>query len=266
MSRLRLPDSFTATSHGAPHSDGRTRCPTAAPRTGMAATDIAGNVMRGPLARGLAIGLLACAAALPSPVSAQADDAATRTAERARAEALEAEGKALRAEAEATYDATVPGCQARFLVNRCIDQAKKQRLETIQRARGLEAEARRLSLAERQRVAAEAGARAERPLTPAAPTAQPETPATAPSRPAADARIVPSPEAERIRAQREADTGAAEAAAARQRAATDAERAAERLKAEDAAARRAQQAAEDRARYEERIRKYEQEQAQKNKK
>src|SRR5690606_1809591 len=113
------------------------------------------------------------------PAHAQTEDAAARAAERARAEALEADGKALRAEAEATYEATVPGCYDRFFVNRCIDQAKKKRLETVKRARELEAESRRLTLAERQRVAAEAGAKAERPLTPATPTALPATPAAA---------------------------------------------------------------------------------------
>ena len=197
------------------------------------------------------------------PVHAQTADEAARAAERERAEALEAEGKALRAEAEATYEATVPGCYDRFFVNRCIDQAKKKRLETVQRARALEAESRRITLAERQRVAAEAGARADRPLTPAAPNALPATPATQPAAPSADTRIAPSPEAERIRAEREANTRAAETEAASKRATADAERAAERRQAEEAAAARARQAAEDRARYDERIRKYEAEQAQK---
>ena len=197
------------------------------------------------------------------PVHAQTPAEAARAAERARAEALEAEGKALRAEAEATYEATVPGCYDRFFVNRCIDQAKKKRLETVQRARALEAESRSITLAERQRVAAEAGARADRPLTPAAPNALPATPATQPAAPSADTRIAPSPEAERIRAQREANTRAAETEAASKRATADAERAAERRQAEEAAAARARQAAEDRARYDERIRKYEAEQAQK---
>lgn len=204
-------------------------------------------------------------AATVLPAHAQTADDGARAAERARADALEAEGKALRAEAEATYAATVPGCYDRFFVNRCIDQAKKKRLETVQRARALEAESRRITLAERQRVAAEAGARAERPLTPAAPGALPATPATQPAAPSADTRIAPSPEAERIRAEREASTRAAEAQAARNRAAADADRAAERRQAEEAAATRARQAAEDRARYDERIRKYEEEQAQKKK-
>lgn len=204
-------------------------------------------------------------AATVLPAHAQTADEAARAAERARAEALEAEGKALRAEAEATYQATVPGCYDRFFVNRCIDQAKKKRLETVQRARALEAESRRITLAERQRVAAEAGARAERPLTPATPSALPATPTAQPAAPSADGRIAPSPAAERIRAEREAATRAAEAQAARDRAAADADRAAERRQAEEAAAARARQAAEDRARYDERIRKYEEEQAQKKK-
>ena len=197
------------------------------------------------------------------PAHAQTEDAAARAAERARAEALEADGKALRAEAEATYEATVPGCYDRFFVNRCIDQAKKKRLETVKRARELEAESRRLTLAERQRVAAEAGAKAERPLTPATPTALPATSPAAVSAPSPDTRIAPSPEAERIRAEREAATRAAETQAARSRAANDAQRAADRRQAEADAASRAQQAAEDRARYDERIRKYEEEQAKK---
>ena len=201
-----------------------------------------------------------CAALLAStvlPAHAQTAD------EAARAAALEAEGKALRAEAEATYATTVPGCYEKFLVNRCIDQAKKKRLETVQRARALEAESRRITLAERQRVAAEAGARADRPLTPAAPNALPATPATQPAAPSADTRIAPSPEAERIRAERGAAARAAETEAARSRAAYDAQRAADRRQAEADAASRAQQAAEDRARYDERIRKYEEEQAKK---
>ena len=214
--------------------------------------------------RSLVSGLFAAVlASAILPAHAQTEDAAARAAERARAEALEADGKALRAEAEATYEATVPGCYDKFFVNRCIDQAKKKRLETVKRARELEAESRRITLAERQRVAAEAGAKAERPLTPATPTALPATSPAAVSAPSPDTRIAPSPEAERIRAEREAATRAAETEAARSRAANDAQRAADRRQAEADAASRAQQAAEDRARYDERIRKYEEEQAKK---
>jgi len=199
-----------------------------------------------------------CAALLAStilPAHAQTADEAAHAAERARAAALEAEGKALRAEAEATYEATVPGCYEKFLVNRCIDQAKKQRLETIRRARELEAEGRRLTLAERQRAVA------AKPASGEVPTALPASPALAPAAPSGNAAITPSPAAERIRAQRAEASREAEAASARQRAAQDAERATARRDAEDAAARRARQAEEDRARYEKRLRDYEQEQA-----
>ena len=218
------------------------------------------------LPRSLLLVPLALSALLSSPLRAQTDDEAHRAAERARAAALEAEGKALRDQAEATFEATVPGCHEKFLVNRCIDQARKQRLETIQRARTLEAEARGITLRERQRAAAQAdtGGNA-RSLAPATPSELPTTaPAAAPA-PVPDAGIAPSPEAERIRAQRDAAADAAKAEAARKRAETEDQRASERRSAEEAAARRAQQAAEDRARYDERIRRYEEEQAAKKK-
>jgi len=89
---------------------------------------------------------------------AQTADTAQRATEDARKAELEAQAKTLRSEADATYNATEPGCYEKFLVNRCIDQAKQQRLETIQRARALEAEARQIELAQRQRAAAEAQA------------------------------------------------------------------------------------------------------------
>ncbi|MGD9871437.1 MAG: hypothetical protein AB7S63_10385 [Thauera sp.] len=223
----------------------------------------ASNTRHTPASGLLAALTAALLATTTLPAHAQTADDTARAAERARATELEAEGKALRAEAEATYEATLPGCYEKFLVNRCIDQAKKQRLQTIQRARELEAESRRLTLAERQRAAAEAPARSTAAPIPAAPTQLPATPAAAAGTPSPDARIAPAPEAARIRAERAAAARAAEAEAARKRAQADAERAAERRQAEAAAASRAQQAAEDRARYEERMRKYEQEQAQK---
>ena len=92
----------------------------------------------------------------PAPqAEADAAERAQRVAEDARRAELEAQGKALRDEAEATFKATEAGCYDKFLVNRCIDQAKRQRLDTIQRARALEAEARQIDLAQRQRAAAE---------------------------------------------------------------------------------------------------------------
>lgn len=164
---------------------------------------------------------------------------------------LKAQGQTLRDEAEATYVITEATCYKKFLVNRCIDQAKAARLDTIRRAREIEAEARRIELTERQRAAAEAGhgAATRAPLAPSAPSSTSE------------ATVQPTPEAERLRAQREADLQKAEREAAAARGAKDAARTSERAKAEADAAKRARQAAEDRARYEKRIREYEEEQA-----
>ena len=213
--------------------------------------------------------------ALPTAVLAQGDagappkTAAERTAEDTRKAELNAQAKALRHEAEATFVATEAGCYQKFLVNRCIDQSKQLRLETIQRARALEAEARKIDLAQRQRAAAEvhAAQRANAPASstqaaPGVPAADVATPAaTAMPVPAPDAGIAPSPEAERIRAERARDAGQAAAGAEAGRAARDAEKAAKRAETEAEAAARAAAAERDRARYEERIRKYEEDQA-----
>ncbi len=193
---------------------------------------------------------------------AAADTAAQRDTDRAQIERLKAEAKALRAEAEATYLATEPLCFERFLVNRCIDEAKERRIETTQRARALESEARKLERAGRQRAAAEVRGPAAAPTTPSDPSPDPQAgdPTSIPA-PAPDGAIAPSPEAERVRAGREAAARRAEADAARARSAEDAERAATRAKTEAEAAKRAEQAARDRDRYDERIRRYEEEQA-----
>ncbi|MDO9599609.1 MAG: hypothetical protein Q7J47_17985 [Azoarcus sp.] len=167
-----------------------------------------------------------------------------------RIDQLKAEAKHLRDQAETTFQAAESSCYGRFMVNRCIDQAKQARLDAIRSARELESEARKLELAERQRAAAEVmqtnpGA----PLTPASPS------------PAADAVITPTPEAERLRADRERVADQAETDARAAQAAKDVERARERSKADAAAAQRAEQAARERARYEERIREYEEKKA-----
>ena len=191
----------------------------------------------------------------PAPASTDADPAAAETAQTEtpaqQATRLKAQGQALRDEAEATYLSTEAGCYKKFLVNRCIDQAKAARLDTIRRAREIEAEARRIELAERQRAAAEAG-HGDTTSAPRVPSAPSST---------SEAKVQPAPEAERLRAQREADLHKAESQATSARAAKDAARASERAKAEADAAKRARQAAEDRARYEKRMREYEEEQA-----
>lgn len=187
-------------------------------------------------------------AASPAP----ADKAATEShdADAERSSRLKDEAKALRDKAEADFAATEPKCYARILVNRCLDQAKQDRLDTIKQARVLEAEARKIDLAERQRRAAETGRSAT------------DAP-TAPSAPSPDANVVvkPTPEAESTRAERASALERAEAEARAARAARDAERGSQRSAAEAEAAKRAEQAERDRARYEERIREYEEKKA-----
>lgn len=186
----------------------------------------------------LLLGLLA-----PVPLAAEADVTS-------RIERLKTEAQQLRDQAEQTYQVTEPGCYDRFRVNACLDDAKKARLETIRQARALESEARKLELAERQRVATEVMKQ-----NPGAPQ-QPALPS-----PAGDARIQPSPEAERLRTERAQRAEQAEIDARAARAAQDVERARARGKADAEAAARVEQAARDRARYEERIREYEEKKA-----
>lgn len=196
-----------------------------------------------------AVTLLCLLLTLAAPL-AQAADAAGGESDSARSARLKDEAKALRDKAESTFASEEPQCYRRVLVNRCIDQAKQARLETIREARALEAEARKLDLAERQRAAAETGrSRTDAPMQPSAPSA------------AGDATVRPAPEAEATRAERASALERAEAEARAGRAARDAERARERSATEAEAARRAEQSARDRARYEERIREYEEKKA-----
>ena len=174
--------------------------------------------------------------------------AATETDDADRIAKLKDEAAQLREQAESRYQAIEPECHKRFLVNSCIDAAKQERLDTIRKARALESEARKLDLAQRQRIAAEA--MRENPGAPQRASA-----------PAGDAVIRPQPEAERLRRERERDASIAQREEQANRAAKDAERASERSKAAEAAAQRAEQAARERARYEERIREYEEKKA-----
>ncbi len=174
------------------------------------------------------------------------ENADPSAAAREKSTRLKNEAKALRDQAEADYHAAQPVCYERFLVNRCIDEAKQTRLEAIRHARQLESEARKIDLAEKQQAVSE--------RTPSAEISNP-------SAPSPDAAIGPATEAERIRAERAAAAKQAEAQARAERAAADAERASKRTAAEAEAAGRAEQAARDRARYEERIRQYEEKKA-----
>lgn len=94
---------------------------------------------------------------------------AESAAERARD--LRERAKTMRSSADSHFAMTEHDCYSRFLVNRCIDQAKLERLARIREARLMEIEASRLELAERQRVATEQGLPATTP--PAAPAPEP---------------------------------------------------------------------------------------------
>jgi hypothetical protein len=159
-----------------------------------------------------------------------------------RIKRLKEEAKAIRDAADARFAAEEPLCYERFLVNRCIRQAKDARLEQIRRARELEAEAHRLDLAERQRRAVELGTQPNAaPLTPSAPTPDPLP-------------VETDPAVEAQREERDAAAARRQAEAAAARAEKDAERDARRAEAEAEAAQRAEKAARDRARYDEKIR------------
>lgn len=208
------------------------------------------------------------------PASTAGVNATQSSADSARVAELQAQAKALRAEADATFQAAEPACYKKFLVNRCIDQAKQRRLETIQRARALESEAHQLKLEQRQRAAAETqaaqrDAAASRDASAADGAADVDIPtspaATVTPQPMPDIHVVPDAAAERIRAERARSVAEAEAGAQAARAARDAEKADKRAKTEAEAAARAAAADQDRARYEERLRKYEEEQAAKKK-
>jgi len=183
--------------------------------------------------------------ALIAPLASAQDSSAAGTPAQ-QASHLKAEAKKLRAQADSTYTAAEQDCYHRFLVNACIDKEKQRRLDTVSEARKLEAEARRIDLAEKQRIATQS------------PSAQPPKEPAAPS---PDLTIQPASEAERIRAERDAAARKAEQEATASRRAADSARSRQRSEAAAEASDRADQAARDRARYEERIRDYEEKKA-----
>lgn len=178
----------------------------------------------------LALALGTFIAIMASPTLA-ADEAAP--GERIRQ--LRDEGENIRAKAEADYQVKETACYKQFFVNRCIDDAKAERLNTILRARELEAEAHRIDIAERQRKAAEIAKKAEdrgigaRPMEASSPSANQDTPKMRPLK----------------------------SASRRRRSSSRANQATERAKA----AQRAEAARRDRERYDARIRELEEKKA-----
>ena len=71
--------------------------------------------------------------------SAPVFDPAVIEARDQEAKALKAEGKAIRAEADAQLEIDTWNCYSKILVNRCIDQAKEHRYEQREKAREVEA-------------------------------------------------------------------------------------------------------------------------------
>ena len=184
---------------------------------------------------------------LPLLLAAASACVAAADGDSEQAARLRDDARALRTQAEDRLRAAEPECYKRFLVNRCLADAKEARLETIRKARELEAEASRIELAERWREAAERGAdRAGRPEQPAAPSAIDRT------------EVVPDDAAEATRRAREAQAARDTAAAQARQQAEDADKARERAAAKAEADRRAADARRDRERYDERIRRREQ--------
>ena len=187
---------------------------------------------------------LACGGAIA------ADSVTEANPELERAAKLRDEAKALRQQADDALAAELPKCYERFLVNRCIANAKDAHLETVGKARALEAEASRSELAQKRRAAAESGrTQTDAPTEPAEPA------------PEGAFAIQPDPMADSTRRQREADAVRAKEAEQAERKQKDAEKAKARAQAEAEAKSRAEAAARDRERYEERIRQREAEKA-----
>ena len=185
-------------------------------------------------------------AADPAPAAVLADEESPG----ARSARLQERAEALQREADASYAAAETKCRQRFQVNRCIDEAKAERLQTIHQARALKAEARQIELAERRR---NAEAMQARPAAAARTNAADAADAAAP----ADS----TPIAQRIRSQRAQGVEARAQEQAKVQAEKDAARKAERGRIEAAAAERAAKAAADRERYDRRRQQHEAKQA-----
>lgn len=184
------------------------------------------------------LALMLLSALCAAPLFA-AEDAA------AQAGALRERAKTLREQADTQLANALPDCYERFLVNRCIANAKEAHLDQVRAARQLEIEAGRLELAERRKAAEAAGrTRTDAPTESGAPM---QLESTAPAPNATDAAT---------RRQSEGDAARAAEAARAERAQRDAEKASARAQAEAEAAERAAAAARDRARYDERIREH----------
>lgn len=203
---------------------------------------------------------LALLIAFTLPATAANDEPAP---DMARAAQSRQDATRIREAAEARFGEDEPACYKRFLVNRCLDQAKERRVLEIRRARQMDVEAGHIELADKNR------RYAERKAAQAA-----EAPQKAVERAQADARNRAENEArlrklsekdgERIRQEQEAKTrGVLEAEARHRKEAAEAQRRAEEAQA---AADRADKARTDKAAYDERAVKNAEKKAEKAKK
>lgn len=185
---------------------------------------------------------------------AQAEDVskADHANARLRSEKLRTEAAGLRDAAEARFLEEHIACYQRFLVNRCIDQARERRVLEIRKARALDLEASRIDLAdknvrfdERQAEEAEAAPRkaVERAELEARNRAETEE----------RLRNLSEKDAQRIKNEQDAKSRALLDAEERNR--HEAAEAQRRAAEAEAAAKRAEQARSDRQDYDERARK-----------
>ena len=215
-----------------------------------------------PLAASLCSLLFATLAA--GPVGAEdaplPSDPAT---ELARAEKLKSEAAGLRGAAEERFRDEEIACYQRFLVNRCIEQARARRVADVRKAREMDNEAGRIELAEKNRRFEERQADAAREA-PAKAVERAEQEAR--NRADSESRLRQFSEKDAARVKREQDgkSQAMEAAADRNR--KDAADARRRATEARAAASRAEQATSDRADYEARARKAAEKKAEKARK
>ena len=186
------------------------------------------------------------------PLRAADAPAVDPEAELARAAALHAEASAIRDAATLRFSDEEIACYARFLVNRCIDQARARRVEAIRRARALDTEADAIELAEKNRRFTE---RMDEQAANAPQKAVERAELEAKNRADSEARLrqLSEKDAERLKNEQDAKTRGMLEAEARHR--HEAEQARRRADEATAAAQRAEQARSDREDYDERARK-----------
>lgn len=181
----------------------------------------------------------------------------------AHAAHLREDATRIRDAAEARFAEDEPACYKRFLVNRCLDQAKDRRVLEIRRARQMDLEAGRIELADKNRRYAERKAE-QSADAPQKAVERAQTEARNRAENEARLRNLSEKDGERIRQEQEAKTrGVLEAEARHRKEAADAQRRAEEAQA---AADRAEKARTDKAAYEERAVKNAEKKAEKAKK